>query len=116
MSSASPGAASMIATEPSDNGGTAPVRSCCCCCDLAQNLDARRSSQSGNDRQRLMTGRYPVTGKAICCRARKQLYRDLGRTSYPLRDVGEGGQQGHTDGHFPAHQEGEIYRTNCISP
>src|SRR4051812_40743516 len=32
---------------------------------------SRTSSQSGNDRQRLTTARYPVTGNAISYRARK---------------------------------------------
>src|SRR6266481_4553823 len=40
-------------------------------------------------------------------RFEKQLYRDLGRTSHALRNAGEGGQQGHADGRFRAHQAGQ---------
>ena len=36
-----------------------------------------------------------------------QLHRDLGRASYALRDVGQGGRQGHPDGRIRAHQAGE---------
>ena len=51
---------------------------------------SRISSQSMRDRQRLKIERYLVIGKAV--RFGKQLHRDLGRTSYALRDVSEGGQ------------------------
>ena len=56
---------------------------------------SRISSQSVSDRLLLKIGRSPVTGRAISCPVEEQLHRDLGRTSYALRDVGEGGQQGH---------------------
>src|SRR5260221_10723903 len=39
--------------------------------------------------------------------AEQQLHRDLGRASYALRDVGQGGRQGHPDGRLRAHQAGE---------
>src|SRR5258705_11104224 len=39
--------------------------------------------------------------------AEQQLHRDLGRASYALRDVGQGGRQGHPDGSLRAHQAGE---------
>src|SRR5439155_20760594 len=40
-------------------------------------------------------------------RAEQHLHRDLGRASYPLRDVGHGDTQGHPDGCHRAHQPGE---------
>ena len=47
---------------------------------------------------------------------KEQLHRDLGRTSYALRDAGKGGQQGHPDGHLRAHQNRPgSYRGSCIS-
>ena len=59
---------------------------------------SRISSQSVSDRRRLKIGRCLVIGKAISCPGRQHLHRDLGRASYPLRDVGQGGRQGHPDG------------------
>src|SRR6266480_1197839 len=53
---------------------------------------SRISSQSVSDRRRLKIGRCLAIGKAICCPGRTQLHRDLGRASYALRDVGQGGR------------------------
>jgi hypothetical protein len=40
-------------------------------------------------------------------RIEEQPHCDPGRTSYALRDAGEGGEQGHADGRIGAHQAGE---------
>src|SRR5450759_1737117 len=64
-------------------------------------------SRSVSDRQRLKIGRCVAIGGRSTVRVEEQLHRDLGRTSYPLRDVGEGGQQGHPDGHLCSHQAGQ---------
>src|SRR6201747_1074113 len=46
-------------------------------------------------------------GGRSAVRAEQHLHRDLGRASYPLRDVGQGGRQGHPNGCHRAHQAGE---------
>src|SRR5450830_936592 len=46
-------------------------------------------------------------GRRSLVRVEERLHRDLGRTSYPLRDVGEDSQQGHADGRLRAHHAGE---------
>ena len=47
------------------------------------------SYRSVSDRQRLKIGRCLVIGKRSLDRVEEQLHRDLGRTSYALRDVGK---------------------------
>src|SRR4029077_4712668 len=51
-------------------------------------------------------GAWPLGGRSAV-RAEQQLHRDPGRASYALRDVGQGGGQGHPDGRLRAHQAGE---------
>jgi hypothetical protein len=55
-------------------------------------------------------------GRRSLVRCEEQLYRDPGRTPFASRDVGEGDQQGHPDGHLRAHQAGkklpsELYKS-----
>src|SRR6266478_2457605 len=68
---------------------------------------SRISSQSVSGRRRLMIGRCLAIGRRSAVRAEQQLHRDPGRASYALRDVGQGGRQGHPDGRLRAHQAGE---------
>ena len=60
-------------------------------------MDGRQSripSRSVRDRPRLKIGRCLAVRQCDLqvARVHEQLYRDSGRTSYPLRDVGQGGQ------------------------
>ena len=73
------------------------------------------SSQSVSDRQRLKIGRL-VIGKAICCRGRRTVTSRPWSNVIPLRDAGEGGQQGHPDGHLCAHKQARSYRGSCKIP
>jgi IS30 family transposase len=51
-------------------------------------------------------GAWPLGGRSAV-RFKEQLYRHLGRTSYPLRDVSKDNQQGHSNGCICAHQAGK---------
>jgi hypothetical protein len=46
-------------------------------------------------------------GRRSPVRVKEPLHRDLGRTSYALRDLDDDRQQGHTDGRLRTHQAGK---------
>src|SRR5258708_30922188 len=75
--------------------------------DLTLHRLAMKSSvRSATGGGRRSGGAWPL-GRRSAVRAEQQLHRDLGRASYALRDVGQGGRQGHPDGSLGAHQAGE---------
>jgi Transposase and inactivated derivatives, IS30 family len=77
---------------------------------------SRISSQSVSDRRRLKIGRCLVIGRRSPVRAEQQLHRDLGRASYALRDVGQGGRQGHPTVVPRSSSRRRSYQRSCISP
>src|SRR5258706_739272 len=82
----------------------APDRRVCLAVSWVTDLGCHRVKKGSAD---VATGTAWRLGRRSPVWAEQQLHRDLGRASYALRDVGQGGRQGHPDGSLRAHQAGE---------